>query len=51
MKEYGFVKEVKLNNKLYADEATIKKIEEREKWEAEHPDGEPMPISEVFSYN
>ena len=40
-----------LTNKLYADEEHLAKIKEREKWEREHPDGEPMPISEIFTYN
>jgi len=51
MKEYGFVKESHLNNKLYANEETIKKIEAEEKWKEEHPNGEPMPISEIFTFN
>ena len=44
-------KEVKLSNKMYADKEHLAKIEEREKWEREHPDGEPMPISEIFTFN
>ena len=51
-KEYGFEKPgPELNKKMYANEETKKKIAEEEKWVAEHPDGEPMPISEIFSYN
>lgn len=51
MREYGFTKAPELNRKLYANDETKKKIEAQEKWVEEHPDGEPMPISEIFTFN
>ena len=51
MRDYGYTKAPKLNNRLYANEETIRKEDEKEKWIADHPNGEPMPISEIFTFN